>query len=352
LPAFYSALHAAAFTVFLTAEGDKMKKPSCAVILVLCAAFLAPQLKAGDFKWDLVNALAKNDIQTGERLIHENAGAMSAAEKKLVVNFVLNYTRGENTLKLLAFLKNNNIRVSRFDLYTALDKSQDDSVIRFILDQGVTPNGEILLLAAEKKRFNFVKQFAGMGADVNYRYPQNRAYADGMTALLYASMRNDLELVQFLVEHGADINWYAKDGRSAASIAYENGRMSVYHYLKEQGAEFDPGRASANPAAGVNGPPSQANGGTGISGLLNGEAPALKNGTYRLSGNAAEIRLTGTANPGTISYTNSTGRAGGGFFFVNGGALTLTMEGRSFTYRIVSDTSFSGNGETWIRTGD
>jgi hypothetical protein len=329
-----------------------MKKLSCAVMLAVCAAFLAPRLQAGDFKWDLVSALAKNDTQTSERLIHENAGAMSAAEKKLVVNFVLNYTHGENTKKLLEFLKTNNIQVSQFDLFTALNRSQDDPVIQFILDQGITPNGEILLLAAEKKRFNFVKQFAGMGADVNYRYPQNKAYADGMTALLYASMWNNLELVQFLVERGANINWYAKDGRSAASIAYENGQMSVYHYLKEQGADFDPDRVSLSPAPGVNDPPSQTNGGIGISGLLNSQAPALKSGTYRLSGNASEIRLTGTVNPGTILYTNNIGRESSGFFLVNGSILTLAMEGRSFTYRIVSDTSFSGNGETWVRTGD
>jgi hypothetical protein len=329
-----------------------MKKLLSTAILALCAAFLAPGLQAGDFKWDLVNALTKNDTPTSERLIHENAGAMSASEKKLVVNFVLNYTRGENTKKLLEFLKNNNILVSQFDLYTALNRSQDDSVIRFILDQGIIPNGEILLLAAEKQRFNFVKQFAGMGADVNYRYPENKAYTDGMTALLYASMWNNLELVQFLVEHGANINWYAKDGRSAASIAYENGHMPVYSYLKEQGADFDPDPVSVSPAPGVSSPPSEANGGTGILGLLNSQAPALRNGTYRLSGNTTEIKLTGAANPGTISYTNSMGRANSGFFLVNGSILTLAMEGRSFTYNILSDVSFSGNGETWVKTGD
>jgi hypothetical protein len=71
-----------------------------------------------------------------------------------------------------------------------------------------------------------------------------------------------------------------------------------------------------------------------------------------LSGNATEIRLTGTTNPGTISYTNNTGRTGSGFFLADGSILTLVMEGRSFTYKILSDVSFSGNGETWIRTGD
>jgi hypothetical protein len=331
---------------------EKMKKLLCALMPALCAVFLAPQLKADDFKWELVNALVKNDIQTSERLIHDNVRAMSDAEKKLVVNFVLNYTRGEATKKLLEVLKNNNIHTSQFDLFTALNRSQEDNVIQFILDQGIIPNGEILLLAAEKKRFNFVRKFAGMGADLNYRYPQGKAYADGMTALLYASKWNNLELVQFLVEHGANINWQAKDGRSAASIAYENGQMPIYNYLKERGADFEPDRLSSNPASGANDVPPQTNSGTGISSLLNSQAPVLRSGAYRLSGNTTEIRLMGNTNPGTVSYTNNMGKASSGFFLVNGSILTLALEGRSFTYEIVSDTSFSGSGETWVRRGD
>jgi hypothetical protein len=329
-----------------------MKILLCTARLVLCAVFLVPRLGADDFKWDLVNALAKNDIQTSERWIHENGKTMSAVEKKLVVNFVLNYIYGENTKKLLEFLKTNNIHTSQFDLYTALERSQGNDVIRFILDQGVIPNGEILLLAAEKKRFDFVRKFVEMGADVNYRYPRNKTYADGMTVLLYAAKWNNLELVQFLAKHGASINWKANDGSSAASIAYENGQMSVYSYLKEQGADFEPDLVSVNPDSGAGGLSSQANGGPGISALLNSQVPGLRNGTYYLSGNAAEIRLTGTTNPGSISYTNNMGRTGSGFFHVNGSILTLVMEGRSFTYKILSDVSFSGNGETWVRTGD
>jgi hypothetical protein len=331
-----------------------MKKRYVAA-LALCAFFGAARLGADDFKWNLVNALAKNDLQTSKSLIQEHTAGMSEAEKKLVVNFVLNYTRGENTKKLLEFLKTCRIPISGFDLYTALNRSHDDGVIQFILDQGITPNGEILLLAAEKQRFGFVRKFAGMGADVNYRYPQNKSYADGMTALIYAAKGNNFDLVRFLVERGAAINWYARDGSSAASTAYENGHMAVYAYLKEQGADFEPEQAAPRRVPGEDGadlPPSRANGGAGISALLNSQAPALRNGTYRLPGNAVEIRLTGNGNPGTIDYTNSLGRESSGFFRVDGSILTLVMEGRSFTYRIVSDASFSGSGETWVRTGD
>jgi hypothetical protein len=330
--------------------GNGMKR-LCMVALVLCAFFAAPGLGADDFKWNLVNALTKNDIQTSKSLIQEHTAGMSDAEKRLVVNFVLNYTRGENTKKLLEFLNTNSVSISQFDLYTALNRSHEDGVIQFILDQGIPPNGEILLLAAEKQRFGFVRKFAEMGADVNYRYPQNKAYADGMTALLYAARWNNFELVQFLVERGANINWYARDGSSAASIAYENGHMPVYTYLKEKGADFEPEQA-VQTVPDANALPLRTSGGTGVSALLNSQAPALRNGTYRLPGNAVEISLAGNANPGTIRYINSLGKESSGFFLVDGSILTLVMEGRSFTYRIVSDASFSGNGETWVRTGD
>jgi hypothetical protein len=98
------------------------------------------------FKWDLVNALTKNDMQTSERLIHENLMVMSAADKRLVVNFVLNYTRGENTKKLLEFLKTNNIHLSQFDLYTALNRSHDDMVIQFIRVEGLIPRGSAAII--------------------------------------------------------------------------------------------------------------------------------------------------------------------------------------------------------------
>jgi len=31
--------------------------------------------------------------------------------------------------------------------------------------------------------------------------------------------------------------------------------------------------------------------------------------------------------------------------------MTIQMEGYTFLYTVTSETSFSGNGETWVRTG-
>jgi hypothetical protein len=54
---------------------------------------------------------------------------------------------------------------------------------------------------------------------------------------------------------------------------------------------------------------------------------AVGNGTYRINGSTI-----------VISFYNTSGSA-------------ASLNGRSFAYTIVDSTTFSGNGETWVRTG-
>jgi hypothetical protein len=54
---------------------------------------------------------------------------------------------------------------------------------------------------------------------------------------------------------------------------------------------------------------------------------AVGNGTYRINGSTI-----------VISFYNTSGAA-------------ASLNGRSFAYTIVDSTTFSGNGETWVRTG-
>ena len=62
---------------------------------------------------------------------------------------------------------------------------------------------------------------------------------EGMTALHYAAEKGDLAVVQFLVEHGADIK--AQDNvlsRSAIHFAAENGHLDCIKFLTEKGADL------------------------------------------------------------------------------------------------------------------
>jgi hypothetical protein len=298
-------------------------------------------LAAQDFHWDLVNALARGEMQKIDQLLSENINSMGANEKRLVYNFVLTYTRDENTLTALELLLKYGIHPSQYDLYSAINNSHTGRVVDFILNRGTRPNGEILLLAAEKRRWDLVRQFAEMGAEVNYKYPQDKPYADGMTALIHAAKHGSFETVRLLVERGANVNFRTNTGVTAASIAYENGEMDIYAYLLEHGAL----EVTANP------PRQTGDGGSGISALIENGPAVFRTGTYRLSGGSAEIKLSGGVS-GSLSYKNSRGNTGSGTFLIAGSVLAITMEGRTFNYRIDTNSAFSGNGETWVRVGD
>jgi hypothetical protein len=127
-----------------------MNKKIYCKILFLLVFFQYQIVYAEDYKWDFVNALVKNDTQTIDKLLKDNINEMTINEKRLMYGFVLDYTREENTLNMLHILSKNNIHANGFDLYNAINKFHFDNVIMFILNDGVNPNGEILLLATEK----------------------------------------------------------------------------------------------------------------------------------------------------------------------------------------------------------
>lgn len=308
------------------------------IILLIIHAGIA---YADDYKWDLVNALANNDYQKIETIIRDNIKSMSAAEKRLVMNFTLTYSSAETTVKTLNLLFSYNILPNSFDLYTAINKNHSNSVVQVITQNGAKPNGEILLLAMEKQRFDLAKQFVLTGVNVNYQYPSTKSYSDGMTPLLYASKWNNFELTKLLVENGANVNARAADGNTALSIAQTNGNNAISSYLTEHGAIEARNNIS---------PPSQNN---GIASVLDNQTTTFRTGTYRLSGNTNSMKFTGNSNSGSVNYANiKNNSVNNGVYRINGNNLTIVIDSYTFVYKIDSNESFSGNGEIWIRTGN
>ena len=314
-----------------------MKK---AYFFVFFLIALAGMVCADDnFKWDMVNALVNNDLQKIDILMKNNINTLSAAEKRLVMGFALTYSRNENTTNVMETLMRYNIRPNSFDLYTAINRNQSNALIQLMLQNGSSPNGEILLLAMEKRRFDLARQFAEAGVDVNYQYPLSKNYADGMTALLYASKWNNFELVRLFLERGANINAKASDGNTALSMAQANGNGQMYNYLMERGARE---------AGGVS-PPQNA----GIGSFMDTQIFNFQRGTYRLSGSSKYIRFTGSANSGSVNFVDGLNtQANSGLYRVVGNNMTITMNGRTFEYKVDSGESFSGSGEVWVRTGN
>ena len=299
----------------------------------LCAAFfiffLAGTLYANDeWRWDLVNALIQNDFRMVENILKENLKTMSSADKRLTMNFALTYSYGENAIKAILLLQNYNIHPNNFDLYTAINRNQPDNVINLILSNNVKANGEILLLAMEKRRFDLARQFIQTGVDVNYQYPLSKNYADGMTPLLYASKWNNFDLVKLLAENGANLSVRNRDGNTALSLARANGNTQIYNFLIEKGA-------------------------VEITNLIipPDNQTSFQTGTYRLLNGSTIRKFSGNANSGSVSYISG-GNAYNGFYKTEGSLLTMMIEGRTYIYKIDPGSSLSGNGEIWVKMGN
>jgi len=281
--------------------------------------------------------MTKSDLETIENIIKTNINAMSVTDKKLVMNFAINYSSGENTLKVCQLLLNYNIRPSAFDLYTAINRNRQNNAIQFLLQNGSVPNGEILLLTMEKQKFDLARQFIEAGVDVNYRYPLSRNNADGMTSLLYASKWDNLEMVKLLTEKGANINIKAVNGDTALSIARKNNNDEIYNYLTEHGAT----------EIGSSNIPLQNNG------IADNQVFNFQGGSYLLTGGNKYIKFSGNKTSGNINYVDVINNiSNNGFYKITGNNITIVMNGRTFVYKIDNNESFSGNGEVWIKIGN
>ena len=306
---------------------------------VIFIFFLSKTLYADDYRWNLIEAMTRNDMESIEKIINANINTMSAAERMLVMNFAINYSAGDNTVKVCELLLKYNIYPNAYDLYTAINRNRQNDAIELLLQNGAAANGEILLLTMERQRFDLAKQFIKAGVDVNYQYPQSGSNTEnGMTPLLYAAKWGNFEMVKLLAENGANLNIRSFNGDTALSIAKKNCNDDIYNYLLEHGA------AETDNIQGQN---------TGIANMLNNGIFSFQTGSYRLSANTKYMRFTGTPNSGSVHYADMlNNRSTNGFYRITGNNITVTMNGNTFLYRIDSNETFSGNGEAWSRTGN
>jgi hypothetical protein len=195
--------------------------------------------------------------------------------------------------------------------------------------------------------------------------------------LTEASERGQIATVRLLVESGAMVNRIdykgafdgtrLLDGKTAAQFAYEKREIDIYNYLRQNGAVWTaPSQVASTPPSSSNTytpptpsytpPPSSSSSSSTPDRNIGREIAEafrspLQSGTYSLAGTQARIRLTSIARSGIFTYTNRQGRTGTGQYSIDGNRMTIQMEEYTFLYTVDSQTSFSGNGETWVRTG-
>ncbi|MCX7627791.1 MAG: ankyrin repeat domain-containing protein [Methylophilaceae bacterium] len=114
------------------------------------------------------------------------------------------------------------------------------AVVKKYLDAGTFKVDEVifgwtpLLSAASKGQLEVVKLLVERGANLNYRHPVTK-----MTAVAHATYENNLPLLEFLLQKGADPNIKMKGGVSVLRMAKDMGWTQAAELLVKYGAKDD-----------------------------------------------------------------------------------------------------------------
>jgi len=214
---------------------------------------------------------------------------------------------------------------------------------------------ERINLAAAQGDLNTIKTLLQNGANINAR-SANGNY----TPIILASANGYFDIVKYLVDSGANINARNNQGKSALNFAYEKGEMEIYNYLIAHGAiEFEPNQVTQQPTA-----PAPQTVYVQPSAPAQNPAPApsaptFQTGTYAWSNSGQNMTMIFVAGIVRTNFNNR--QIWYGTYRVNGTQLVISvtsaisdysrLQGMTYSYTITSSTSFSGSGETWVRTG-
>ena len=117
------------------------------------------------------------------------------------------------------------------------DDEDDDGGERYA--DAVANDGSSASASANKKTRNDDFDLDNIPNDLLPRDVSDAANIDGMTALHFAAQNGDIDVLRYLVEHGADIK--AQDtihSRADLHFAAENGDLECVKYLAEHGADL------------------------------------------------------------------------------------------------------------------
>lgn len=88
--------------------------------------------------------------------------------------------------------------------------------------------------ACLKGKMERVKELIEKGTDINKGYPYNRAH---LTPICYAAVAGHIEIVNYLLDHGASINDCGENGSTALMNAAVAGHMDIVDLLITQGSD-------------------------------------------------------------------------------------------------------------------
>ena len=108
--------------------------------------------------------------------------------------------------------------------------------VNIAANDGMTPFLQATLgVSSGKVPIELCELLRKNGADVNAALTRNNA--SGWTALHYAVVNNNANLVKFLIKHGANVNKFNAEGSSPLFLAKLNDNQEIVKILRNAGAK-------------------------------------------------------------------------------------------------------------------
>lgn len=183
----------------------------------------------------IVGAFALGHEEIVAKLI--NSGALFS-EKYAQAALLNSYLSGniELTKKIIKEVSNPNIKVNnKLPLVCYCAKRGDYEVVKLLIESGANPNSldltgfPLLSILCEAGNLELIKLVIDQGASVNFGIENKQP-------IFVAIKNNCVDVVEYLVEHGANVS--ARDDRDDTVLMYavRNDRLSIAEFLVKKGA--------------------------------------------------------------------------------------------------------------------
>jgi ankyrin repeat protein len=177
-----------------------------------------------------------DDVEMVQYLVH--SGVNAGQDESIL------YAVGERRAELVKILIGAGADINYYptddtdDLLYRAVKEEDLDFIRLLLNYGARPCPLCLPKAIKKGNFHIIQLLINAGVDINTYGP-----GDGIVrnALQTAALKGNMDIVKYLLDRDADVNWPAADryGLTALQAAVASGYVELVKFLITRGADVN-----------------------------------------------------------------------------------------------------------------
>lgn len=221
-------------------EAPELKKKSLKIVYLAICAFVmilligAIIMNRGSLaKWYFAKKLENKGIQFSEQAFLAEVAKNNEEAVDLFIKAGINSEAKDEKGQTALMITSDNGYVNILTKLVTLNAA----VLNHVDESGSTA----LMIASSQGRENIVNVLVENGADVNYTVPSHEGAASALQAALDASdfKEEHMSVIQYLLQHGADVKGRNAAGRFPLLFAADHGRTEAAKLLIEQGADVN-----------------------------------------------------------------------------------------------------------------